>query len=219
MEKGYFVTGTDTNVGKTWATIALMQYFTQQGHSVIGMKPVASGCAQKEGGLKNEDALLIQANTTVKVSYDCINPYAYELAVSPHIAGRHNPVNLDYVEQRFLETSTLAEIVIVEGVGGWLSPLNAIDNVEDMAKRLKLPIILVVAIKLGCISHASLTYRAIIASGLTCTGWIASCCDLTMLEEESNIQTLQEKIDAPLLGVFPFLATADFNYFSKRLKF
>ncbi len=124
MEQGYFITGTDTNAGKTWATIALMRYFKQQGKSVAGMKPVASGCFMQDGQLKNEDALLIQENASLKIDYDLINPYAYELPVSPHIAGINNPVKLANIVERFNALKELAEIVLVEGAGGWYAPLN-----------------------------------------------------------------------------------------------
>ena len=157
MQQGYFITGTDTNVGKTWATIALMRYFKNQGKSVAGMKPVASGCFMQNGQLKNEDALLIQQNASLPIDYDLINPYAYEMPVSPHIAGINNPAQLDVLTAKFDILQTLADIVVVEGAGGWYSPINQQQANSDLAKALMLPVIMVVAVRLGCINQARLT--------------------------------------------------------------
>ena len=217
MEKGYFITGTDTNAGKTWATIALMRYFKQQGKSVAGMKPVASGCFMQDGQLKNEDALLIQENASLKIDYDLINPYAYELPVSPHIAGINNPVNLATIVERFNTLKELAEIVLVEGAGGWYAPLNDREDISDLAKALALPVIIVVAIRLGCINHAKLTWQAIQHSGIPCAGWIAVCVDPDMLKPDENIRTIKTALNVPLLGVLPYLASADFDLLAGKL--
>ncbi|MDD5577820.1 MAG: dethiobiotin synthase [Methylobacter sp.] len=219
MENGFFISGTDTNVGKTWATIALMHYFKAQGKSVAGMKPVASGCFLQEEKLKNEDALLIQEHTSLTISYDLINPYAYELAVSPHIAGINNPVNLKKVVSTFNILKELAEIVLVEGAGGWYTPLNERENISDLAKLLALPVIMVVAIRLGCINHAKLTYEAIRYSGLTCAGWIAMCTTPELLNREDIINTIKTSMAAPLLGVLPYLEAPDFKLLSEQLQF
>ncbi len=218
MEKGYFITGTDTNVGKTWATIALMRYFKNQGKSVAGMKPVASGCLMQDGQLKNEDALLIQENASLQIDYDLINPYAYELPVSPHIAGVNNPVKLDQLAAKFELLKTLADIAVVEGAGGWYTPLNEREANSDLAIALALPVIMVVAIKLGCINHARLTYQAIAQSGVNCAGWIAVCTYPDFLSRDEVILTIKTAVDAPLLGVLPYREVADFNFFSEQLK-
>lgn len=217
MEKAYFITGTDTNVGKTWATIALMRYFKSRGKLVAGMKPVASGCLIQDGQLKNEDALLIQENASVLIDYDLINPYAYEQPVSPHIAGVKNPVKLDQLAARFELLKNMADIVVVEGAGGWYTPLNEREAVSDLAKALALPVIMVVAIRLGCINHARLTYQAIKQSGENCVGWIAVCTDPDLLSGDENIQTIKTVLDVPLLGVLPYREVADFNFFSEQL--
>jgi len=217
MEKGYFITGTDTNVGKTWATIALMRHFKSRGKSVAGMKPVASGCLMRDGRLKNEDALLIQENASVPIDYDLINPYAYEQPVSPHIAGVKNPVKLDRLAAKFELLKKMADIVVVEGAGGWYTPLNESEAVSDLAKTLALPVIMVVAIRLGCINHARLTYQAIGQSGVNCAGWIAVCTDRDLLNRDENIQTIKAVLDAPLLGILPYRDVADFNFFSAQL--
>ncbi|MGZ8161725.1 MAG: dethiobiotin synthase [Methylobacter sp.] len=219
MEKGFFITGTDTNVGKTWATVALMHHFKAQGKSVVGMKPVASGCSLQEGKLKNEDALLIQENASLRISYDLINPYAYELAVSPHIAGAKNPVDLKKVVSAFNVLKELAEIVLVEGAGGWYTPLNERERISDLAQILALPVIMVVAIRLGCINHAKLTYEAIRYSGLKCAGWIGMCTDPELLHRENTINTIKTSMEAPLLGVLPYLEAPDFKFLSEQLQF
>ncbi len=218
MEKGYFITGTDTNVGKTWATIALMRYFKSRGKSVVGMKPVASGCVMQDGQLKNEDALLIQENASVSIDYDLINPYAYEPPVSPHIAGVNNPVKLAQLIDKFELLKTLADIVVVEGAGGWYTPLNEREANSDLAIALALPVIMVVAIRLGCINHALLTYQAIKQSGVDCGGWIAVCTDPDLLSRDENINAVKANVDAPLLGVLPYKEVADFGFFSEQLK-
>ena len=218
MQQGYFITGTDTNVGKTWATIALMRYFKNQGKSVAGMKPVASGCFMQNGQLKNEDALLIQQNASLPIDYDLINPYAYEMPVSPHIAGINNPAQLDVLTAKFDILQTLADIVVVEGAGGWYSPINQQQANSDLAKALMLPVIMVVAVRLGCINQARLTYQAITQSGVTCAGWLAVCTDPDLLYRDENIVTIKTAVNAPLLGVLPYREDADFDFFSEQLK-
>ncbi|WP_340122576.1 dethiobiotin synthase [Methylobacter svalbardensis] len=218
MEKGYFITGTDTNAGKTWATIALMRYLKNQGKSVAGMKPVASGCLMQDGQLKNEDALLMQENASLPIDYDLINPYAYELPVSPHIAGINNPVKLDQLVAKFELLKNLADIVVVEGAGGWYSPLNEREANSDLAIALSLPVILVVAIRLGCINHARLTYQAIAQSGVNCAGWIAVCTDPELLNRDENILSIKAAVAPTLLGVLPYTEVADFDFLSGQLK-
>jgi dethiobiotin synthetase len=224
MEQGYFITGTDTNAGKTWATIALMRYFKQQGKTVAGMKPVASGCSFpcaawecQDGQLKNEDALLIQENASLKIDYDLINPYAYQLPVSPNIAGINNPVKLATIVESFNALKELAEIILVEGAGGWYAPLNDHEDISDLAKVLALPVIIVVAIRLGCINHAKLTWQAIQYSGIPCAGWIAVCVDPDMPKPDENIQTIKTALNVPLLGVLPYVASADFDLLAGKL--
>jgi dethiobiotin synthetase len=211
MNSAYFITGTDTNVGKTWATLALMLHLKQQGKTVLGMKPVASGCEWQDGQLKNDDALLLQYYGSVPVAYELINPYAYPEPISPHLAGAENPVNLEIVGNAFSRLQALADIVLVEGAGGWYAPINEQQTIADMARYLALPVIMVVAIRLGCINHARLTYQAIVASGLPCAGWLAVCSDAAMLKPEENITTLKQTLNTPLLGILPYQANADFN--------
>lgn len=211
MQQAYFITGTDTNVGKTYVTLALMHYFRQQGKTVIAMKPVASGCVLQDGQLKNDDALLLQQHASIAVDYELINPYPYLQAVSPHIAGIDNPVQLDRVGYAMRTLQDLADIVLVEGVGGWYAPVNDRQAVSDMAGYLGLPVIMVVAIRLGCINQARLTYQAIQTSGLPCAGWLANCIDSNMPYCEENIATIKKLLDIPLLAILPYQEQADFD--------
>jgi dethiobiotin synthetase len=220
MEQGFFITGTDTNVGKTWATVTLMRYFQAQGKTVVGMKPVASGCEFIDGKLRNEDALLLQENASMMLDYDLINPFAYQLPVSPHLAGEDNPVDLNKIVAAFEVLKQKTDMILVEGVGGWLVPLNQQgDDVQELAKSLNLPIIMVVAMRLGCINQARLTYQAIANSGLICAGWLATCVDFEMEKLDENLETLRQSLNAPLLGVLPYSRDADFDLFIKTIAF
>lgn len=205
MSQGYFITGTDTGAGKTWATVALMRHLQRQGKVVLGMKPVASGCSWVEGRLKNEDALLLQQYASVVMPYELINPYAFETPIAPHIAAANAGVVIDFepVAAAFEQLQTRADVVLVEGVGGWAVPLNKAQDVAALARFLDLPVILAVGMRLGCINHACLTYRSIRDSGAQCAGWIAVCVEAQMAAMPENIAALQELIAAPLLGVLP----------------
>lgn len=202
MKRAYFITGTDTNVGKTWATLALMSHFKQQNLSVLGMKPVASGCEKIDGKFKNDDALAIQKNGSFEVDYQIINPFAYEFPISPHLAGKENPVDFDVILQNFHLLQNLADVVIIEGAGGFLVPLNENETIADLAKKLNVPIILVVSIKLGCINHALLTAQAIENSQLKLAGWLAVCNDKNFSYIYLTLESIKKRLKAPLLGVF-----------------
>lgn len=217
MTEGYFITGTDTGVGKTWVTITLMRYFALQEKRVVGMKPVASGCSWIDGQLKNSDALLIQQYCTDKPAYELINPYAYESAISPHIAGVDNPARLPTILEHFERLKSGSDSVIVEGAGGWYSFLSGqLDN-ADLALALRLPVILVVAIRLGCINQARLSFQAIVQSGGNCAGWIAMCVEPELQALEANIDCLNEVLTAPLLAVLPYVEKVDFDTLAKHI--
>ena len=219
MRRAFFITGTDTGVGKTWATVALMRYFKNLGKSVIAMKPVASGCELIGGNLFNSDALLLLENASIKLPYEVINPYAYKLPVSPHIAGKDNPADLHKINRIYNLYKDEAEIMLVEGAGGWYSPLNAGKNNSDLAILLGIPVILVVGIRLGCINHALLTASAIAADKQDAIGWIASCLDSAGDYELHVIETLKNRLKMPLLGVFPYLESTDFDELAKVICF
>ncbi|MBV5301899.1 MAG: dethiobiotin synthase [Methylococcales bacterium] len=219
MKQGYFITGTDTNVGKTWVTLALMTYFKQQNLSVVGMKPVASGCEKIDNHWRNADALSIQQCNSQWLDYDLINPYAYELPISPHLAGKSNPADFTIVLSQFHTLQTLADVVIVEGAGGWYAPLNAAQTIADLAQALQLPVILVVSIKLGCINHAQLSVDAIEKAQLTCAGWVAVCNDVEFNCIDATIEALVERLPMPLLSVMPYLDEEDFDYLAATIHF
>jgi len=218
MSKAYFITGTDTGVGKTWASVALMRYFQNKGKSAIGMKPVAAGCEWLDGQLKNEDALLMQQHASVDLDYNEINPFAYEEAVSPHLAAddRH-PVQLDGIVQAFNQIKNKSDVIVVEGAGGWFAPLNHEQDIADLAVALKIPVILVVAIRLGCINHARLTFQAVQAANVECAGWIAMCVDPDMQKQAENIATIKNKLTIPLLGALPYMDVVDFDHLAENI--
>jgi dethiobiotin synthetase len=216
MIAGFFVTGTDTDVGKTWATIALMRGLQGQGLQVVGMKPVAAGCVWQDGQLKNADALLMQANASIDLDYAMINPYAFEPAVSPHLACGEVVVELPVLIDRFKQLQQWADLVVVEGAGGWYSPLSAEFDNADLAQALALPVILVVGVRLGCINHARLTLNAIQQANLSCVGWVAVQIDPLMQGFEANLVYLQQQLDVPLLAILPHIQTPDFEYLSQQ---
>jgi dethiobiotin synthetase len=206
MGNGLFITGTDTGIGKTWISAAIMQLLKAQHQSVIGMKPIASGCEPTADGLRNEDALLLQQQSSIEIDYQQINPYAFEPAIAPHIAAAQSSVTIDiqHIKQTYQALSQQADWVIVEGVGGWLVPLNEDETVADLACALDLPIILVVGMRLGCINHALLSAASIEQSGLQLAGWIANFIDPQMTEQQHNLHSIQQRIAAPLLGSVPY---------------
>ncbi|MCW8825477.1 MAG: dethiobiotin synthase [Gammaproteobacteria bacterium] len=211
MANGFFITGTDTGIGKSWCSAALIWKLQQQGFNVAGMKPIASGCVETAEGLKNEDALLLQQFSSQPIPYSEINPYAFKPAIAPHIAAEQADIciNLESIKQNFDVISSRFDFTIVEGVGGWLVPLNDQQSVADLATTLGLPVIMVVGIRLGCINHALLTAQQIQQSGCQLVGWIANTTDVEMKEIQRNIETIDAMVDAPLLGTTPFLKQFD----------
>ncbi len=215
IPKHVFVTGTDTEVGKTRITTGLMAVLQQQGLKVAGMKPIASGCDWIAGEWQNEDALAMIAQSNVSLPYSVVNPYAFEPAIAPHIAASrvNNEVSISEIKQQFVQIKSEADAVVVEGAGGWLVPLNQTETMADLAVALDLPVVLVVAIKLGCINHALLSIESIQDRGLRIAGWVANHLD-TQRESAEIIDTLKQHIAAPCLGVVPKLidgqSAADF---------
>jgi dethiobiotin synthetase len=199
----YFITGTDTGVGKTLVSCALLHAFAAQGKRVVGFKPVAAGCDDED---HNEDAQRLRAAGTISASYGQINPYCFPLAIAPHLAARHVGARIDFsrILHSYAELAGQADEVIVEGVGGFCVPLNDQQDSADLAQSLELPVILVVGMRLGCLNHALLTVRAIAHSQLKCAGWVANVLDADMPALQQNIEALQERIDVPLLGVVPY---------------
>jgi len=213
----YFVTGTDTGVGKTLVAAGLLVAASQRGLRSVGIKPVAAGCTSGSGaGLVSEDALALQQAASVKLGYVDVNPVALELPIAPHLAAANSGVRLgvsNLVQHcRQVAEDSAAEFIVVEGAGGWLVPLNASETMADFCVELGYPVIIVVGMKLGCLNHALLTMHAVQAAGLLVAGWVANCTEPQMMAMEGNLQTLRDLISAPLLGVVPYLgpsASAD----------
>ena len=203
----YFVTGTDTDVGKTYVSCGLLDAFNAQGLSTVGIKAVASGCVKTPEGLRSGDALLLQQHASVVLPYDVINPIAFEPAIAPHIAAQQ--VGFLLTQKNILEKcrealDVPADIHLVEGAGGWLVPLHEHEFLADFAEALGAEIILVVGMRLGCINHALLTVESIKNRGCVLKGWVANCIDPLMHHLQENIDTLKCSIAAPLLGVVPY---------------
>lgn len=204
-EKGIFVTGTDTGVGKTLVASALIKLLTDQNRKVVGMKPIASGCELIENEWQNEDALALIAAGNVKAPYKTINPYAFEPAIAPHLAASsaNIVISIDKIIENYLKLKKIADSVVVEGAGGWLVPINKDETMADLALEFGLPVVLVVGLRLGCINHAMLSVQSIHEKGLKLLGWVANSIDPLFEEKNANIETLKERISAPCLGVIP----------------
>ncbi|MDO8292932.1 MAG: dethiobiotin synthase [Gallionella sp.] len=204
----YFITGTDTGVGKTLVSCALLHGFAAQGKSVVGMKPVAAGSAD---GVQHEDVRQLRAASNVLASGGQINPYCFVQAVAPHLAARFIGIRINFarIVESFSELNAQADVVIVEGVGGFRVPLNDEQDSADLAEQLGLPVILVVGMRLGCLNHALLTVEAIAARGLTLAGWVANVPEAGMAMLDENIAALEQRIHAPLLGIVPHLEQPD----------
>jgi dethiobiotin synthetase len=204
---GVFITGTDTDCGKTVVSLGLMAAWQARGLRVLGMKPVASGCDSSPSGRRNADALRLQAQGSHAAPYDLINPYAFAPPIAPHIAARQAGIEIaaEPIARAYRALSAECDRVVVEGVGGWRVPLSPTLSVSDLPRALDLPVILVVGLKLGCINHALLTAAAIRARGCTLAGWVGNGCDPRMQAAEENLATLGALIEAPCLGVIPWL--------------
>jgi len=206
VSQGFFITGTDTGVGKTFVSCALLHAFAAQGYRVAGMKPVAAGCRNQEGSLLSEDVEQLQAASNLQLPAALVNPYAFEPPIAPHIAAAEAgvEVSIPVIVDHFKQLQQKADIVIVEGVGGFCVPLNTTEDTSDLAAALGLPVILVVGLQLGCINHALLTAQAIRHKGMRLAGWVANHVHHDgMAASEENIATLQQRLGAPLIGLLP----------------
>ncbi len=204
----WFVTGTDTEVGKTFVTCALLHLLRAQGRSAIGMKPIAAG-TDAEG--ENDDVEALIAASGFQVLRELINPYLFQPAIAPHIAAAEEgrEIDISAIVTAFDTLRGMADAVLVEGVGGFCVPLGPQCDAADLAEALGLPVILIVGMRLGCINHALLTQQAISARGLKLAGWIANRIDPEMSRFEENLAALTERINAPLLGIVPANSTPE----------
>ncbi|HBX57005.1 dethiobiotin synthase [Pseudomonas sp. UBA2684] len=211
MSAAFFVTGTDTEIGKTTIAAGLLHAARMAGLSTAAAKPVASGCTQTADGLRNEDALALLGECSLALRYDEVNPLAFAPAIAPHLAAREAGVLLDVAAlrapvQRILDKR--AAFTLVEGAGGWRVPLAGQASLSDVVISLRLPVILVVGVRLGCINQAVLTAEAIVRDGLTLAGWVANVIDPQTARLDENLATLAERLPAPCLGRVPRLAAA-----------
>jgi dethiobiotin synthetase len=204
--RGFFITGTDTGIGKTRVACGLIAALRQQRYRTIGMKPIASGCPPTGDGWRNEDAQRLQEVSTGTVAYEAINPYAFEPPIAPHIAAREAGVEISFsrIRRHAVKLMESADLLVVEGVGGWRVPLGPDGDVGALASVLGLPVVLVVGLRLGCINHALLSADAIEAQGLPFAGWVANEIDVDMVRLGDNMETLREAIKAPCLGMIPY---------------
>ena len=211
MTRSVYVTGTDTGIGKTLVSAALLAALNSAGVRAVGMKPVASGCERAPAGLRNADALALIAHGAGEPDYALVNQYAFADPIAPHIAAADAGVTiaLDAIESAYTRLLATAASVVVEGVGGWMAPLGPALMQCDVVRCLRLPVILVVGLRLGCLNHALLSARAIEADGCEFAGWIGSHVEPLMLRVEDNLAALRGRLDAPCLGVLPFAPTAD----------
>lgn len=206
MSSGWFITGTDTGVGKTCVSVALLHALKANDRRVAAMKPVASGCINSGSGLRNDDAEQLRAVCSDRLPYEQVNPYAFEPAIAPHLAAKavETSIEILQIQAIFRQLAAAVDDVVVEGVGGWLVPVDASRTMQDVALALDLPVILVVGIRLGCLNHALLTAAAVTGSGLKLAGWVANRIDSECEMQDENVLALRERLDVPLLADFPY---------------
>lgn len=206
--KKLFITGTDTDVGKTFVSKLLLEELNRTGASTLGFKPISAGCKKTPQGLRNEDALILQAASSVAPHYQHVNPIAFLPAIAPHIAAKEVNVDITLADlQRHFERAQqyAPDYLLVEGAGGWRLPLNDSGQyLSDFAILNKMPVVLVVGMRLGCLNHALITLQAIEHDQLTCVGWVANQLRADMPYYQDNLSTLQRLINAPMLAEVPF---------------
>lgn len=206
MVNSFFITGTDTDVGKTYLAAGLIKAYRQRGFQVSGFKPVASGGEWINGHLVNQDALSLMAEASVSLSYEEVNPYCFEPAIAPHIAAQQANVKIELalIKSSYERQLSQSEIVIIEGAGGWKVPLGENLGFDDVAHSLGAPVILVVGVKLGCINHALLSEEAILHKGCRLAGWVGNNMDPDFNEFDENIESLKERMGSPCLGLLKY---------------
>ncbi|MCL5669339.1 MAG: dethiobiotin synthase, partial [Gammaproteobacteria bacterium] len=219
MTRGFFITGADTGVGKTWVALGLLKVLADADYRTAAFKPVACGGIQTAAGLRNEDALLLGEQAALRAPYDEVNPYFFAAPIAPHLAARDAGIRIELprIKKQFDALAGRADRVIVEGAGGWLVPLNERETMADMARLLGLPVVLVVGVRLGCLNHALLTVQSIVQHGVPLAGWVANAVQPEFTELERNIAALRERITAPCLGSVPYLPQRDVNQIAAAL--
>ena len=208
---GVFVTGTDTGVGKTLFTCALLHAYAKRGLRAVGMKPVAAGAVREHGVLVNEDVTAMRAASNVAAPVELVNPYCFEPPIAPHIAAERQRVAIDAerIASAYAGLAALADRIVVEGAGGFRVPLGRTLDTAQLAQRLALPVVIVVGMRLGCLNHALLTADAVRAAGLRLAGWVANHVDPEMLCAQENVEALEARLEAPLIARIPFERAPD----------
>ncbi|TPW17400.1 MAG: dethiobiotin synthetase [Halothiobacillaceae bacterium] len=206
LQRGFFITGTDTEIGKTTCSVLLINTLKQHGYHVAAMKPVAAGATLHATGLRNEDAILLNSSASTPHPYEEVNPYCFAEPIAPHLAAAKakQTIDIENIYRHYQTLSGTADYTIVESVGGWHVPLSRTTTTIALAQRLNLPVILVVGIRLGCLNHALLTVNAIKQSGLPLAGWIANCIDPQQSCQQENIDYLSAVIPSARLGTIPY---------------
>ena len=217
----YFVTGTDTNVGKTLVSAALIHSLARNGLKVAGMKPVAAGAELRDGKLWNDDVEFLRGESNVNLPTHLIAPYLFKEAAAPHVAAalEDQQINPDTIFTAFEQIRAQTEAVIVEGAGGFCVPQTPPIDLADIAARLQLDVILVVGLRLGCLNHAFLTAEAIAARGLRLVGWVVNQIDPAMPHQAANIEALRERLPAPCLGSLPWMSVPSAALAADKLDF
>jgi len=215
-----YVTGTDTGIGKSVVSAALLHALRARGDHAVGMKPVASGCEFLDGAWRNEDALALQAASDPRPSYADVNPYALRAPLAPELALRDDGVELSLapILAAYRRLAVQAPRVVVEGVGGWAAPLSATLDQLDLVRALDLPVVFVVGLRLGCINHARLTLRALVADGVRVAGWVANGVDPEMARADDNFVILQQRLEAPCWGRLPYAVDPDPSVLAGHLR-
>jgi len=217
----YFVTGTDTGVGKTLVSSALIHALVQRGVRTAGMKPIAAGTELRDGIWHNDDVDSLAAEVNVNLPIELMSPYFLREAAAPHIAAAQEIVQIKvaHILTCYNRICTMADAVVVEGVGGFRVPLSDTEDTADLAQQLALPVIMVVGLRLGCLNHALLTADAIKGRGLKLVGWVANVVDLGMQHGLANMEALRARLPAPLLGCVPRLDAPLAGAAAKHLDF
>jgi len=204
--RGVFITGTDTGVGKTSISLALLHGWQSRGENVVGMKPVATGARSAADGLRNADAEALLGASNIQAAYDDINPYVFAPPIAPHLAAAASGTDIEVgvIDRHYRGLAGRADRVAVEGIGGWLVPLSGAVTVADLAARLGIPVLLVVALRLGCLNHAALTVAAMRSAAVPLAGWVANSVTRETPLLAQTVAALGERIDAPMIGCVPY---------------
>jgi len=206
MTTGFFITGTDTGIGKTTVALGLMAALQKNGHKVAAMKPVSAGCYVTDDGLRNDDAVVLLQQASVELPYDLVNPYAFEPAIAPHIAALESSIQIDisHILDCYRQISKNVDIVVVEGAGGWLVPINEKETMADVALAMDLKVIMVVGMRLGCLNHALLSQQSILNMNMDFSGWVANHITAKFGAASENLMALEKRLNAPLIGSVPY---------------